>query len=871
VSWLNKNLLNFGDNPKDALVNIDKFFRNKTQLNRYHMLWLQNVRLNAGRDVARKRILDAVTTAKTDAEINKLRSELERIVAQHRAQTEEEYGTKFNPYYPRFREGLAELAAKGLTDASMTELNTLMQAARDGIQARTVQAGKVDPTDPWIRFYNDKWYVPLKGDKEVDKRVADMDFGAIDETLSMRILSSQVKAAKGTRQPVTNTVERLLSDLAIAGSRAAESTLTQSMYDFVQRFQKDLGATIRVFEGRAKEGFTQIAGKKTKRDGQEVVDYKTLPGTDGFIYSSGRRHYVVDLPEGPLLRAIKGIYNYNESWLITKLAGKATNLMSKSFTVWKPTWTLMTGLFRDVTYMPTMVAMRETNNIPRGLGIMGKYYINLLRNTVSDWGNINSAYNMVFKQSAVEMDRLAADNPDSFAGWLRRYQRSGGGTNIRAMFNPSQLSKELTSAYSRGDGLWAPAIPLRAMDRYLIGWANLLENVSRVAAFRTLVENGDTDIEAAAKTKDVLNFDQQGAWSHSVNSYIAFFKVGMTSADAIRKTFTTPTGGFDKAKFSAWVPTMMAIGYMGMAMTRLVAGYDDDDGEKVEKLKKIDINNLTQNFIVYIDGKPNKFPIGLGMPQLLLGPGIILEAVQNGDISAAEAGRAMYELLARNAPLRPGGLPRNWSTDDIVASWVTAFTPTPIAPAAQLSTNRNVFGQSIYTEHSRSDRYEADQAKPSTDKIWIDMAQGLRTNFNIDVHPESIKFMMTSYASQIPVDNFSKVSAAMQAEEDTGSVVRLAAGQNLRDPEFYYRKQMYATKDDLLPAVRDYYSMKEQASSEGLDDKAATAVADRWLAGNAGAKRAVDAYKALDSAERKYYKGRSTITGDNSMSRERRE
>jgi hypothetical protein len=316
---------------------------------------------------------------------------------------------------------------------------------------------------------------------------------------------------------------------------------------------------------------------------------------------------------------------------------------------------------------------------------------------------------------------------------------------------------------------------------------------------------------------------------------------------------------------------MMAIGYMGMAMTRLVAGYDDDDGEKVEKLKKIDINNLTQNFIVYIDGKPNKFPIGLGMPQLLLGPGIILEAVQNGDISAAEAGRAMYELLARNAPLRPGGLPRNWSTDDIVASWVTAFTPTPIAPAAQLSTNRNVFGQSIYTEHSRSDRYEADQAKPSTDKIWIDMAQGLRTNFNIDVHPESIKFMMTSYASQIPVDNFSKVSAAMQAEEDTGSVVRLAAGQNLRDPEFYYRKQMYATKDDLLPAVRDYYSMKEQASSEGLDDKAATAVADRWLAGNAGAKRAVDAYKALDSAERKYYKARSTITGDKTLSSERRE
>jgi hypothetical protein len=878
TEYLRNNLLKFGPTREESLLRINKFFRNKTQLNRYHMDWLQNVRLAAGMDVQRQRILEEVseTPGSDTRAIARLRSELERLVSQHRMETEEEYGNKKNAHYDRFKEGLAELKKQGITEKSMAPLNTLLERVRNRIQERTWESGKADRDDPWITFYDDKYYVPLKGDPE-SHDVAGYDFGGVDDTMSLNILNSSIKLAGGTTQPLTNGVERLLSDSIAAATRAAEKSFTQTLYDFTVKFKKELGATIRVYEGRPKEGYSQVSGKEK---GKKNDMYNTLPGADGFTYSEGNMHYVVDLPkDGDLFQALSEFYADVQSWALTAAAGKVTNFLSKSYTVWKPWWTLFTALVRDVTYVPAMIGVKE-DSVMSGLGMMGKYYKSLLQNGMQ-LNNVSTAFNMVFTEDQAAMQAHAKAHPNSFASWLLRYQAAGGGTNIRSMFNSTKIRNSLTSGYDNADGLWKLAIPVRLYDKWATGFGNVLENTSRVAAFRALVEDGikakggtvtdaelaEIEREAAVDTKEVLNYDQQGIWSKSVNSYLAFFKVGMTSADAMRKVFTKPDGSFDKVRFAKWSSVYAAIGFAGMAMTRALGGDDEEDGK--DKLDKININTLTQNFVVYIDGKPYKLPIGLGLPQLLLGPGIIAESVANGELTASEGGRALYELFARNAPLRPGGLKDDWTIADFGSSWYSTITPTAVQPILQVSDNTNMFGQGIHRDFTGSEQFASEQGKATTDDFWKEAATEIREATGVDAFPETYKYLANSYLSMVPVDKLVKMDAA--AQEAGNNPLMEIANVQVRDPEYYYARQLNKTSDDLLPSVQEFNLRKNQYLSEGMDDKAARAAATSAINSDAVLGPQYRAYKALDKSQRSYYDERKKILRNKTLSPARRE
>lgn len=880
TEYLRNNLLRFGPTREEALTRINKFFRNKTQLNRYHMDWLQNVRLAAGMDVQRQRILEEVSdTSGTDtATINRLRADLERLVSQHRTMTEEEYGRMKNAHYDRFKEGLTELKGQGIDEATMAPLNALMERVRNRIKERTYQSGKADPDDPWITFYDDKYYVPLKGDP-ASKDIEGYDFGGFDDSMSLNILNASLKLAGGTTQPLTNGVERLLSDSIAAATRAAEKSFLQTLYDFTVQFKKELGASIRVYEGRPKEGYEQISGKE-KGKKNEDDKYSRMPGADGFTYSEGNMHYVVDLPkDGDLYQALTEFYADVQSWALTAAAGKVTNFLSKSYTVWKPWWTLFTALIRDVTYVPAMIGVKE-DSVISGIGMMGKYYKSLLQNGMQ-LNNVSTAFNMIFTEDQDKMQTLASAHPNSFAAWLLRYQAAGGGTNIRSMFNSTKIRNSLTSGYDNADGLWKLALPVRLYDKWATGFGNVLENTSRVAAFRALVEDGikaaggsvsperlaEIEREAAIDTKDVLNYDQQGVWSKSVNSYLAFFKVGMTSADAMRKVFTKPDGSFDKARFAKWSSVYAAIGFVGMAMTRALGGDDEEDGK--DKLSKVNINTLTQNFVVYIDGKPYKLPIGLGLPQLLLGPGIIAESVMNGDLTASEGGRALYELFARNAPLRPGGLKDDWTMADFGSSWYATITPTAVQPILQVSDNTNMFGQGIHRDFTGSEQFASEQGKATTDDFWKEAAKEVREATGVDAFPETYKYLANSYLSMVPIDKLVKIDAA--AQEASQNPLMEIANVQVRDPEYYYARQLNKTSDDLLPAVQEFNLRKNQYLSEGMDDKAARAAAASSINSDAVLGPQYRAYKALDKSQRSYYDERKKILRNKTLSPARRE
>lgn len=885
-----------GKSRVETLELVNKFFRSKTQVNRYHNQWLQKVPLHAGADVQRQSILNEVAeTPRSDTkEIARLKNELERLVGSRATQSERDYGAAHNAYYDRFAKDLKTLKAQGIHEESMTDLNKLLQRVRDQLQRRAIESGHAAEDDPWIKFYGDEWYVPMKGDPTIDKSLlrGGYEFGDISEDLSLRIMNASYKVAQGTKQPVKNGIERLLADAQVASARAGDKVFNDTLYEFVKKFQKDLGATIRVFNGVPKTGYEQAAGPPVKaKDG--IV--RKIPGNERtMVLHDGDRHYQIEFPaKSDLLQAIKEMNATNESMLATRLVSKGTQFISKGQTVWKPWWTLATALIRDLLYVPTQLALQHKGSVLESYGVFGKYYKALAANA---WGsdtyggglltNVSSAYHMIFTENLRTIDAMADANPNDFIGWYRRMQRAGGGGSVRSMYNEKGLRKKLTGGYDNADGLWQLALPFKYYDQWATGFSGLLEATSRVAGFRAMVESAiekaggavskaqlaEIERQAAIDAKSVLNFDQKGRYSNGVNGWFAYFKVSTTSLDAARKAFTTPEGKFSVEKLLVAAPLTVGFGLIGMAMTRMMAGDDEEDGKS--KLSKIDINTRTQNFITYINGKPHKIPISQGSPQLLIAPGVIMEAMMEGDITPAEAGRAAYEVVVRNIPLRPGGLSSDWSTADVASSYIGAFVPSVFQGPMQLSANQNVFGQQIHRQFTSDEQFASEQGKPATDDTWKDMAKWTRENIGVDAYPETYKFMFQAYLSEVPVDKIAKMQAA-GAEAGGGGVGALEAakelaGVNVHDPEYYYARQLNLTEDALLPAVQEYNKYKNELRARGSNDRAAQVGADSWMARQGELGRQFSAWKALDKAQRAYYKERAGILRDRVLSPERR-
>lgn len=862
-NWFSTNWQAFGETKQKAIHNINKFLHNTHVLERNHVLWLMHGKLGGGeafnREVLLGELRDNVITPE-DA-----RAQLERMVASHATETEATYGAKVIADYDTLIEQLVQLKAKGIHKTSMGELNTRMQAMRDRTLMRNQQSGFVDVADPWIPFYNFKWYVPLKGtaSAESNSQISDLDQEGALGRQSLARLNKQIESMTGRKSIAQTPLEQLIVDMAIAGRRTAEQDFVASAMQLIldnREMFKD--TTIDVFEGRTKDGFKQTSGKKkkSKKTKKEITFYRRLPAPgDGFIVHDGDTHYVVKLPPSSLmLRGILQMGNEaNLNWL-DKASGKVTNVLSKLYTTANPLWQTFVALPRDLTYMPIMMAMREERNPIKATGLIAKYVGNLLSNAF-DTSNFPATV-AILTDSKLKLEQYAKANPTSSVAWLRRYESSGGSTNFVAGFNTATLGNKLTGKYENAEGIWVVTKPWRTFEKFTNNYASLLENIARVAAFRTLVESGMTDREAAAKVKDYLNYDQKGNYSRKINSYIPFFKVGMTGADAMRKTFMDKKGNFDKAKFAAWATYFLVLGASKYLLDDELLG-KDENGES--NLKKIKLDTLTQKAVIKVGDQTFGFNIGLGLPQVLLAPGTIMGAVMAGHATPDEAMRAYYEMIGRNAPVRPAGLPKDWGWEDFVISWTTGSAiPAAVNPIQGIRDNRDAFGRDIHTRYGDDKKFKSDQAKSSTADTWSDLANSLRENVGVDMYPEDIRYLVKNYGGQL-ASKFIQATVEGDVEQNAGAgaqdTVGRATGMLVTDSDFYLRNETYDTLNELSAAVKRQTAVKKAAAREGTDEDAAVR---EWMAATPGAAAQIAAHKALDKAIDDYGKQIKVIRAD---------
>jgi hypothetical protein len=881
--WLSLNWRKFGSgtNSDKFRKDLDKFLQHYHILNeRNPTIWAETVELEGGRNLDRALLIQSAY----DGEITgkQLNQQLISLANRHATIKLDEWSKKSDLAMDnaKLRESLADLAQLGYTPESLAELNVLVQNVRDRARQRMIQAGIVveDSTeagegDPFSER-GWEWYVPLKGSLSAPDGAGDYDIGSLrGSTKAFR--DSNLATLEGRQTNAGNALAQLVADMNDASTFAAEKGFKGTLFEFAtdEANTSIVKPKVVKYTGTPKAGYTYT--KRVVNEKGKVKYVKTwrrnLPRpVSGFVYNDGTTHFVVYLPrDSQLNRGATGLrrvltpYTISEKELVGKsieAVGTGTNFIARAMTTWNPVWQASVGFLRDTTTLPFTVATGVYRYPWEAGGFAGRYTGNLIKNTAA-LANIPQDINAIWGNKD-KLRAYAKENPTSFPARVLAYRNAGGSTEFAQGFNVKRADDELFSGLD-------PSVIDRAGDVYgkwneVTGnFAALLELVGRVSAYEALVGTGMTEQEAAAQTKGALDYGQSGEWGRLVNAFHAFYRVGATSADVMRRNFTKKTGGVDYKKLAAWTPVAGAMGYAAYQLISMMLGVDDEDGKP--RISKLDIGTLLQRFpFPGPDGKIYSFPIGLGLPQLLLAPGIIAAAYSEGHISIEEGAEAYYDVAKRNAPLQPMGVREGQGVSGFITSLLGGMvTPTILKPPVEITANTNAFGNPIRTDWGTTKKNRSEQGMPATGQEWKDMAMQLYdwTGGAVDMYPEEIAHYSRGYLGQLSgetvrwtVDNERKEREGLDSR-----AVATSLRTAVTDEDFYYRNETREVKDELEESFREM----EAAVARGANEA-------QWLSRNPGAAKRMAAWKELDKAQSAYYEELAAIRADKLMSPERR-
>lgn len=833
--WVYANKDKYAKNTQEFTDRLNKFYQNTHFLERVHTDWVLESPLSGTAGYDRADILEQVSKGEIDPV--KANKQLEELASKNSEYTPEEWAKQNNVPIDTMNKELGSLDKLGINKKSMDPLNKLMDRARERTTQRLTEAGLVDKDDPWTKLYGWDWYVPLKGSAYGGG--PDNNFDLIpSKRIALGRLNQQMNVMDGRSSFAERPFSRLFVDMARAGERQANSQLLDKVYNLAVDHGDKIGAKIETFTGRPKDGY------KNTRTGEEVERLKAP--ASGVIVNDGDTHYVITLPkDSQLVRGLVQMNNVERPNALEKQISKGTNVLARLYTTIHPAWQTFSGFIRDLTYIPITLGASKYTNPFEAIPLWAKYS-----------GNVLQAYKALptlvphLLGQSNKLRQMGAADPNSWAGWTRRYEEAGGANQFTKGFDVAGTEnllkgklKDIDGVLDAGKWTWNKAL------EYSGNYANFLEGIGRVAMFKTLVETGHTETDAAVQVRKLLDYSQSGIKGRRINSWLAFFRVGMTGADAMRRAFTKPTGGLDYKKMAAWQGFMGALGSVGYMAASAMLG-QDEDGKDV--ISKIDPSQLTQKILFPLGGKVAGVNLGLGLPQVLMAPGILAAAVAAGHLKTEDAVKAYADTLARNGPITPAGTKGHTPTD-LAASYALGFTPTLIRPLVDIERNTTTFNSSIHND-TDGKKYASDSGRAGTPQEFKDMAEWLHdaTDGKIDYHPEDIRYMIQSYGGQWATD-FTKL-ALSNPDQSAGAPEEpnRLAGKLFVDTSHYMQNEMYDTLGQLQDSKRRYASLVTRATEDGASPAQAKSQADAAVAKDPQFKAELQAFSTLDKARTAY-------------------
>ena len=333
---------------------------------------------------------------------------------------------------------------------------------------------------------------------------------------------------------------------------------------------------------------------------------------------------------------------------------------------------------------------------------------------------------------------------------IDRYRKAGGSMDVLFIGSLEKTADDMDRALNKSAGrIKSPKdILYRVIENKFFDMINILSNAgeqgTRLATFKTAIDSGMSDMQAASLANNVtVNFGRRGSFGREAGAMWLFFNAGMQGTQNLSNVLTE---GEHKEK--AW-------GLLGALFVATffmyLLGDDDDDNEddddltsEYEKQRNLVINIFGVRFLWKMPYQIS-FAADLGRAAA-----DIVKLANAGKATSHElnkiAGRVASSLFTNFAP---GGFnPMPNGTVDVKDAAVSA-TPTMFKPIIMSATNRNSFGSDLVpdkpfnTTQPDSEKSYRKTKGSGYDKFakWMNKVTGgdEANEGLIDVSPETLK------------------------------------------------------------------------------------------------------------------------------------
>ncbi|MDH2997160.1 hypothetical protein A1D22_05670 [Pasteurellaceae bacterium LFhippo2] len=624
----------------------------------------------------------------------------------------------------------------------VNELENLAERVYDLNQALLKldhQSGRY--TDEQIAEYSShRHYVPLTGDGSSDN---DIDF------------------IGGVAQKAFN----IGKDHRLIGRKNSEAE------DAFDAMWKNLGKTTQyygwadfkqqlagVYDGRVAELKAQGLAERTAKEqaAKELGFAKTLKkgltrtSDDVLIYKEGGKYYEMPLPRD-VAGALRGDNTEsNMTWLMIKLnqlLAKPTRLMTRGVTQFTIDFPIV-NMIRDVMGKAIYIAHEDIyDKSGRALSAAERYAIGakVYKNAFKYTASLDNLFVATFKLA------WGMDLKDTgLQGDLKKLVNYGGFSTLTDHIARSEedFVKQLKTRNS------LPRKGIAFIAHLLNVWSGTFDAVSSLVTYKALQDSGIDEKQAAGLVLETANFRKRGAALTNARGAYMFLQPKMMDAQKMMKILHTPLGG---AELLVRTAVMTGLYYALGSFWAYVLGDDEKDegGTIFNQLGDITgfipiplgkqmrealadwtgLENLKGNYF--------KLHLGFGMNQIAWNNAFNLVRAWQGHTSWTDASVNIAMNWTKNfAPVTPSEIS---ATHDPLNKLAQSVSPTALLPLVQLATNKNAFGAQITTGRTDPKEIRATQSKPNTAPEWETASTWLFDNLGIDMHPEQVKHLVTSY------------------------------------------------------------------------------------------------------------------------------
>lgn len=402
-----------------------------------------------------------------------------------------------------------------------------------------------------------------------------------------------------------------------------------------------------------------------------------------------------------------------------RLMDRATRVFSRAYTTWTASFGPV-NVWRDVWEKAILIRSR---NVRDRVG-------NLLSPDSLFARTFANAFMMDTWRAAKQLAFDGEADESTLAGRLANELRDRGGISTLAQklaTGREEIAKEARKHAGFRKGM---DTIVGVVEKYNM----MLEVVSTLSAHAAMRDLNVDPNEAAFQALDLMNFQNQGAKTRWLRAMFAFFNPAVQSGTNLWRQLGTKRGQRD---------AMIGLALLSVLYT-ISRATGDDDEELGNEMDYRGSYEQERNVTFKLGGTIYKIAVPFGLPQLLWATIVNTGRYASGRYDAQSAvAQQATSFIKTFSPVPPSEVE---FTKQPVNFFFKSITPSVFKGAIDMVTDTNAWGQKLTAYYPQPGKFESEQGRANTPKLYKDLAQEIRATTGWDLYPEQWRALLEGVA-----------------------------------------------------------------------------------------------------------------------------